>query len=153
MANIGRKNPGRPTSFGGAIDQLFQENLGRWIDDGMWSVGNLHNRNVPVNIRETDKTYEVEVMAPGLKKEDFQLHFSNNTLTISFDHKEEKTEEGEDNRWLRKEYRQQSFTRSFSIDDTVDVDKATARYDNGVLYLTLPKKEHAQSVSKTINVQ
>ena len=92
-------------------------------------------------------------MAPGLNKDDFQLHFSNNTLTISFEHKEEKNEPAEDNRWIRKEYRQQSFTRSFSIDDTVDVDKTSARYDNGVLRLTLPKKEHAQSASKTINVQ
>ena len=153
MANIGKKDTGRPTTFGGAVDQLFQQNLGRWIDDGMWSVGNLHNQNVPVNIRETDTTYELELMAPGLNKEDFQLHFSNNTLTISFEHKEEKSEQGEDKRWIRKEYRQQSFTRSFTIDDTVDVDKTSARYDNGVLRLTLPKKEHAQTTSKTINVE
>ena len=80
MASIGRKENGRSSTFGGAIDQLFQQNLNRWIDDGMWSVNNLHNRNVPVNIRETDKTYELELMAPGLNKDDFQLHLDRKSV-------------------------------------------------------------------------
>jgi HSP20 family protein len=154
MTNIIKKENARPATFGSVVDQLFQQNLNRWFDDGFWGFNGLQTRTgVPVNIRETDKTYEVEVVAPGLNKQDFQLQFSGDTLTISFEHKEEKTDSQENDRWLRKEYRTQSFTRTFTIDETVDVDKAAARYDNGILYLTLPKKEHAQRISRTIQVQ
>jgi HSP20 family protein len=154
MANIIKKENARPATFGSVVDQLFQQNLNRWFDDGFWGFNGLQTRTgVPVNIRETDKTYELEVVAPGLNKQDFQLQFSGDTLTVSFEHKEEKNDSQENDRWLRKEYRTQSFTRTFNIDETVDVDKAAARYDNGILYLTLPKKEHAQRISRTIQVQ
>jgi HSP20 family protein len=155
MTNIIKKENGHPATFGSVVDQLFQQNLNRWFDDEFWGFNGLQNRTqVPVNIREADKSYELELIAPGLSKQDFQLNFSGDKLTISFEHKEEKENKGEEgNRWLRKEYRKQSFTRTFNIDETVDADKATARYDNGILYLSLPKKEHAQKVSRTINVQ
>jgi HSP20 family protein len=154
MANIIKKDDGRQASFGSVVDQLFHHDLNRWFNDEFWGFNGMQTRStVPVNIRETDKSYEVEVMAPGLKKEDFQLQLSGDTLTISFEHKEESKTGGENDRWLRREYRAQSFSRSFNVDETVDVDKAKARYENGVLYLSIPRKENAQKISKTINVQ
>jgi HSP20 family protein len=114
----------------------------------------LQTRNqVPVNVRETDKNYEVEMIAPGLNKQDFRLEFSGGNLIVSFDHKEESNIEDEKNRWLRREYRRQSFTRTFSLDESIDADKVSAHYDNGVLQITLPKKAQAQKVSRMINVQ
>ncbi|HEV2353733.1 MAG TPA: Hsp20/alpha crystallin family protein, partial [Puia sp.] len=56
-------------------------------------------------------------------------------------------------RWIRREYRSESFSRSFNVDGTVDVDKANARYENGVLTLTLPKKEEAKRISRKIDVK
>lgn len=155
MSNIVKKDNGRPATFGTVVDQLFQQNLDRFFDDNFWGgYSGLQTRNqVPVNVRETDKHYEVEMIAPGLNKQDFKLEFSGGNLIVSFDHKEESNTEDEKNRWLRREYRRQSFTRTFSLDESIDADKVSAHYDNGVLQITLPKKAQAQKVSRMINVQ
>ncbi len=155
MANIIKQENARgAATFGSSVDQLFRHNLDRWFDDQFWGFNGLQTRSsVPVNIREEEKSYEVEVVAPGLQKQDFQLQFSGDALTISFEHKEENTQQGENDRWLRREYRKQSFTRTFTIDETVDIEKASARYENGILQLTLPKKPHAVKSSRTISVQ
>ena len=65
---------------------------------------------------------------------------------------ENKTEEKNEG-WLRQEYKKQTFARTFNLDDTVDVAKIAARYENGVLYLSFPKKEHAQKISRSISIQ
>ncbi|MBI2731492.1 MAG: Hsp20/alpha crystallin family protein [Sphingobacteriales bacterium] len=136
------------------MDQLLQDNLNRFFTDDFWGFNGLNQQvSVPVNLRETDKSYEMSVVAPGLHKEDFILNVNNDLLTVSYEHKEEKNEESKKDGWLRSEYRMQSFTRSFSLDDTVDVNKITASYNNGILHLTLPKKENAQRLSKTIEVK
>ena len=92
------------------------------------------------------------MVAPGLKKEDFQLAFTGETLTVSFGHRDQKAE-GDQRKWILREYRSASFSRSFTVDSTVDVEKAIARYDNGVLSLTLPKREEAKRSSRKIEVQ
>ncbi|HEV2479607.1 MAG TPA: Hsp20/alpha crystallin family protein [Puia sp.] len=154
MANIIKKEDGRQATFGTAMDQLFQQNLNRFFDDSFWGGSGMQMHNqVPVNVRETDKNYEVELIAPGLKKQDFSLEFSGDNLIVSFDHKEESNDHDDKNRWLRREYRRQSFTRTFTMDETIDADKVSAHYDNGVLQITLPKKPQAQKVSRTINIQ
>lgn len=154
MTNIIKKENGLPATFGSVVDQLFQTNLDRFLDDRFWGFNGLQSQTaIPVNIRETDKSFQLEVVAPGLRKEDFQLQFTGDALTVSFEHKEEGKGQEDNNRWLRREYRSRSFTRTFMLDDTIDADKATARYENGVLWLTLPKKEQAQKVSRTINIQ
>jgi HSP20 family protein len=153
MNNIIKRTDNRPKTFGSVVDELFQTNLNRFFDDRAWGFNGLQTEaRVPVNIRETDTTYEVEVVAPGLKKEDFHLSYTGDLLTISFEHNEEKTE-GEEKNWIRREYRSGSFSRSFQVDGTVDVEKAQAKYQNGVLLLTLPKKEEAKRISRKIDVQ
>jgi HSP20 family protein len=136
------------------VDRVFQNNLERFFDDNFWGDNGFSSRNqVPVNIRETDKTYEMELMAPGLNKQDFKLNIAGDTLTVSFDHKEENKQENDQQGWLRREYRRQSFSRSFNLDDTVDADKIKARYENGTLQLSLPKKENAQKVTRPIAIE
>jgi len=153
MNNIIKKTDTRPATFGSVVDELFQTNLNRFFDDRLWGFNGLSSdARVPVNIRETDTAYEVEVAAPGLKKEDFNLNFTGDTLTISFEHKEEKID-GDPKQWIRREYRSGSFSRSFTIDGTMDVNKANAHYENGVLSLTIPKKEEAKRISRKIDVQ
>lgn len=153
MNNIIKRTDNRPTTFGSVVDELFQTNLNRFFDDRLWGFNGLQSdARVPVNIHETDTAYEVEVVAPGLKKEDFQLSCTGDMLTISFEHKEESTGD-DDKKWIRREYRSGSFSRSFQVDGTVDVNKAQARYENGVLSLTLPKKEEAKRIPRKIDVQ
>lgn len=162
MANIMKRthgNGGGTTGsmmpFGGLVDNVLQSTLNRFFDDDFWGFNGLSasGNQVPVNIRETDKTYEMELVAPGLKKENFHVSMDNNLLTISFEHKEENKQENKGSGYLRQEYRMQSFSRSFNLDDTVDADKISAQYRDGVLHLTLPKKEGAQRIAKNIEIQ
>ncbi len=155
MANIVKRNNGNmPATFSGLVDRVFQDSLSRFFDDDFWGFdGMLTRTQVPVNVRETDKTYEIDVVAPGLRKEDFTVNVNNNVLTVSFEHKEENKEERKEEGLLRNEYRMQSFSRSFTLDDTVNADGITARYADGILHLSLRKKEGVQKVSKTIKVK
>jgi HSP20 family protein len=151
---IKKENGAQPAAFGSVIDQVFQNNLSRFFDDDFWGFnGSMPRNSVPVNIRETDANYELEIIAPGLKKQDFQLNLAGDTLTISFDHKDEKKEENKRNGWLKQEYRKQSFTRSFTLNESVDINKISARYEEGVLHVSIPKKEIAQKVSRVIDIQ
>lgn len=106
---------------------------------------------VPVNIRETEKEYVLELAAPGMNKEDFSVNLENNLLTVSGEKKEEKTAEGE--KLIRKEFKAQSFKRSFTLDDKINEEGITAQYVNGVLTLTLPKKEEVKPATKNISIQ
>lgn len=160
MTNIMRKENGgarvAPNSFSGLVDQIFQDNLGRFFDDSVWGFnGNraLSKNQVPVNVRETDKSYEMELVAPGLNKEDFKIGVNGDMLTVSFEQKQENQQENKDEGWLRKEFRMQSFSRSFSLDDSVDMNKITATYKDGMLHLSLPKKEGAQRINRTIEIK
>lgn len=144
--------PARPIT--GLIDQLFQNNLNRFFNDDFWGFNGLeHQVTVPVNLKETDKAYEMQLVAPGLRKEDFKLNVTNELLTVSFEQKDEQEQGSKEEGWLRKEYKMQSFSRSFNLDDSVDINKISAAYNNGILHLTLPKKENAQRISKSIEVK
>lgn len=115
-----------------------------WMD---WSNDNYSTTGTSlpaVNIRETGDTFEVEMAAPGMSKKDFRIELENNLLTISSEKKSE-SEKKEGERFTKKEFSYQSFSRSFTLPrEVVDDDKINARYDNGVLYLTIPKKEEAK---------
>jgi len=96
-----------------------------------------------VNIKENGDTFEVEVAAPGMAKDDFKVTLDGNLLTIS-SVKQEQNEEHKDN-YTRREFSYQSFQRSFELQkEVVDQDNIQARYENGVLRLTIPKKEEAK---------
>ncbi len=151
MNNIMKKETAKqPASFGSAIDQIFQNNLSRFFDDSFWGSDGFSTRQwIPVNIRETDKTYEMELAASGWQKEDFHLNIAADTLTVSVEPKENNNAQN----YLRQEFGKQPFTRSFMLEDTVDANNISARYNNGVLFVTLPKKESAQKVSRNIEIQ
>jgi HSP20 family protein len=93
------------------------------------------------NIKEKDNSYEIELAAPGMKKEDFKVELDNNVITISAEQKEEKTEEKEN--FTRREFSYNSFSRSFEVPTTVNAEKVDAQYKDGLLVLTLPKKQEA----------
>ncbi|SDG61672.1 Hsp20/alpha crystallin family protein [Psychroflexus sediminis] len=102
------------------------------------------NTTLPsVNIKENEDKFGVEVAVPGFDKKDFKIELNNNELTISSEKKEEhEKEEGE--RYTRREFSYQSFRRSFTLPNTVDGDKISAQYKNGVLYVDIPKREEAK---------
>ena len=95
-----------------------------------------------VNILEQDHQFEIELAAPGLKKEDFNVNLDNNVLTISAEQK--KSEASEDKLITRREFSYSAFSRSFTLPDTIEEEQIDANYEDGVLKLFLPKKETAQ---------
>ncbi|MGZ4033408.1 MAG: Hsp20/alpha crystallin family protein [Bacteroidia bacterium] len=91
------------------------------------------------NIIENGKDFKIELAAPGLERKDFHVEVNNGILTISAEKKEEKKEENEN--YKRREFSYNSFSRSFTLPENSVQDKIDAKYENGILHLTLPKKE------------
>lgn len=129
-----------PHTFGGLV-----KDMNKMFYDDNWS-----NVTAPVNIKETETAYEVQVVAPGLNKEDFKITVDDNNLKISFEQKEENKETSD--KWIRNEYRFRSFKRSFTLSDKVNAEGISARYTDGILYLNVPKKEAAEKTTKEISV-
>ena len=154
MTSIMKKaNGDLPLHFGSLVDQFFR-NPNRLMDTDFWGGDKfMNNGRVPVNIRETDTSFELEMVAPGLKKEDFHVDVTDRMLTVSFEYKETSEDNDKEKGYLRNEYRMQSFSRSFNLDDSVDASGIAARYMDGILYLTIPKKKEAQRISKKIEIQ
>ena len=103
-----------------------------------------------VNIKEENDKFVLEMAAPGLKKDDFNINLDNYVLTISSEKKEEQKED-KDN-YTRREFLYTSFSRSFTLPKTVDIDKIKADYKNGILTVTLPKKEEEAKLTKQIKI-
>jgi HSP20 family protein len=103
--------------------------------------------NLPsVNITEGDKNFKIELAAPGFEKKDFKVETDNGMLTISSE--KEKEDKEETDNYRRREFSYSSFRRSFQLPENSIQDKIEAKYENGVLKLTLPKKEISISKPK-----
>lgn len=125
------------TSWPSFVDEFFGNNIPGYFNEGYSGI------NAPaVNIAEGKEDFNIEIAAPGLEKNDFKINLENNVLTISSD-KESKKEE-KDGKYVRKEFSYTSFRRSFSLPDTVEGDKIEASHKNGILYITIPKREEAK---------
>lgn len=118
--------------------------LVRFFDDPFTKAffGETALNRPAVNVKETEDSYHLEVVAPGRNKDDFKLEVNDQILTISYE-VENKTEH-QDKGFTRREYRFDGFKRSFHLDDKVINDEAiSATYQDGILRVTLPKKEEA----------
>ncbi len=105
----------------------------------------------PVNIVEKTDGYQLEVAAPGLEKPDFTIKLEGNLLIISAEKKEETRNETD--KVIRKEFSSKTFKRSFTVDEKIDAAAISAKYENGILKVQLPKKEEVKVVAKEINIQ
>jgi HSP20 family protein len=106
-----------------------------------------------VNIKETDRDYRVEVACPGLDKKDFKIELDNDVLMISSQHEMSKEEKDESGNYTRREFSYQQFQRSFTLPENAEADKISANYDNGVLDISIPKKEQQQSKQQRKNIE
>ncbi|ASU34103.1 heat-shock protein [Mucilaginibacter xinganensis] len=111
----------------------------------------LASRVPAVNIAETENEFQIELAAPGLKKEDFKISLDKNVLSVSADKKVENVEEGK--KFSKREYSYNSFTRSFTLPETADQSKIEAEYNDGILKLNVAKKEEAKVQSREISVK
>lgn len=123
-----------------ALEEIMKP-WSEWLDD-RWPFSS----HMPaVNVKESDKHYEITMAAPGLEKNDFKIDVNGSTLTVSAE-KDEKKEEKE-NGFARKEYSYKSFSRTFTLPEDIMKEKIDANYKNGELILTLPKKEESMKAS------
>jgi HSP20 family protein len=103
------------------------------------------------NVSETASEFKVDLSAPGLNREDFKVEIEDGALVISAEKEEEKKEEKEN--YKRQEFSYNSFSRSFQLPENVSEDKINAKYENGMLHISIPKKEvSAPKAKKAIKV-
>ena len=123
-----------------------------FFDDDFFTAVPSRTANVPaVNIKEDDNAFNIEVAAPGLTKNDFKINVDNRILTISSETKKEDEEKGEN--FTKKEFSYSAFTRSFTLPETVKEEEISAKYEDGILKLTLPKLEEAKTkAAKEISI-
>lgn len=119
-----------PTSFSSVLDRFFSDAVAR-------SGGSTFTPKV--DIVENEKSYEIHMAAPGLSKEDFKIEVNENYLTISGERKFSSEKKEKNFHSIETQYG--SFSRSFSLPENVDGSKINAKYNNGILELTLPKDE------------
>ena len=139
--------PSLPSVF----DRFFEGDMMDWGNSNFAAT----NSTLPaVNVKEDDNEFQIDVAAPGLKKEDFKLDYDNGRLTISSEKKNE-SEVKEGKKITRREFSYQSFQRSFTVPETmVDGDKIKASYADGILHIALPKREEVKpKPAKQIKIQ
>ncbi len=127
--------------IGNIFDSIFNEPL---------SATRFTNQIPAVNISETASGYEVDLAAPGLKKEDFKINLEKHELSVTVK-KELSKEEGR--KFSKREFSYLSFTRTFMLPETIDVEKINASYNDGILHLEFMKKEEEKDVLKIIDVK
>lgn len=148
MTLVNLRNRPVSTNFNNVVDTFFSGFPSVFRDD--FSTPQI-KQFAPVNVKEVENGYQLEVVAPGLEKENFALSLDKNILTISAEQKRESEAKSETH--LRREYKFQSFKRSFTVDENIDTENIDAKYINGVLVVSLPKKAEVKPATKQISVQ
>jgi HSP20 family protein len=142
LVNFNNRTRNTAPYFNNVFDNLFSDALVK---------NNTIDKSPRVNISETEKAYVIDLAAPGLKKEDFQINLKKDTLSVWAEVKTEDKEVVKD--FTRKEFEYKSFARSFNLPDTADGDQITAEYKDGILSIVIAKKDDAKLQHKEIKVQ
>ena len=135
------------------FNQPSMKTLDSFLDNLLNEIPSAQSNgfNFPlVNISETKENFELEFNVPGRNKEDFKITVDKNILTVSFDKKEETKDENK--KQIKKEFTLHPFKRSFTLDEKVIADNIAAKYENGLLVLSIPKKEELKAEAKQIAV-
>jgi HSP20 family protein len=125
------------------FDDFFQSD--NFLND-RWLNKQFKQTLPAVNIKENKNEFNIEFASPGFTKKDFKIDLDQDVLTISAEKEKEKTEESD--AFTRKEFSYNSFSRSFTLPKTVNAEKIDAKYNDGILKLSIPKKEDAKLLPK-----
>ena len=130
------RKPARVRRFDSLFDQFMNRNLADFFG------ADAPVASAPaVNIKETETAFELELAAPGLERDNFDISTQDDVLTIRAERQHTSEENNEDTGYKRREFNYSSFARSFHLPEHIDADQIGAKYENGVLHLTLPKRE------------
>lgn len=127
-----------PAFFNDTLDRLWKDELVQWMPS--------------VNIKERADDFKIDLAVPGMDKKDFKIEVENEVLTVSGERKEEKSEENEN--VTRREFHYGSFKRTFTLPENADAEKINANYKDGLLSLTVGKREDSrQKPKKQITIE
>jgi HSP20 family protein len=147
MTVLTRWDPFREfTTLQDRMNRLFRDSFGEGHDEALTSS----TFAPPVDVYEDEHNLTLKIEVPGIDEKDVQVKIENNTLTVHGERRFEKEEKEENFRRVERHYG--SFTRSFTLPNTVDVERAQANYDKGILKIQLAKKAEAKPKQIKINV-
>lgn len=116
-----------------------------WLNSSLANWKSSGTTLPAVNVMETNDDFRIEVAAPGMKRDDFKVELDNNVLTISSQREDNREENERSGSYTRREFSYQSFQRSFTLpENKVEGEKIAARYVDGILQVTVPKREDAK---------
>ncbi|WP_445738133.1 Hsp20/alpha crystallin family protein [Mariniflexile sp.] len=124
------------------LPSWFDDMLGKGLGTEFMSNFNTGITLPAVNVINSDNEFVIDMAVPGLKKSDFEINVDNHVLSIGVESKTENSEKTES--YTRREFGYSSFNRTFAIPDSVDADKISADYNDGILKIHLPKREEAK---------
>jgi HSP20 family protein len=140
------------------LNKANNSNLNPWLTDVLGSVFNESIHNAPyisrvpaVNIAENANEFHIELAAPGLKKDDFKITLDKNKLSVTVNRKNENPDDVK--KFSKQEFSYNNFEKSFTLPDSVDFSKIDAKYEDGILVLTIAKKEEAKLVKREIAIK
>lgn len=138
--NVIKVNPFAPSrTFGHLMDEIFNKSIADMVGSDYAIT------NPSVNIIEKENAFLLELAVPGLEKSDFNINVEKGQLIISAEKESKKIEENE--KWTRKEFNYGKFSRSFTLGDQVNPEAITAEYQNGILTVSVAKKEEEKEKS------
>ncbi|RZL66687.1 MAG: Hsp20/alpha crystallin family protein [Pedobacter sp.] len=141
LVNFNNRTRNTAPYFNNVFDSLFSEAV---------SKNKMVDKSPNVNIHENETAYVIELAAPGLKKEDFQINLKKDMLSVWAEVKKDETQIAKD--YTRKEFDFSSFARSFNLPETADGEKITAEYKDGILVINIGKKDDTKLQHKEIVV-
>lgn len=145
-----------PSIFGeNMFDDFFSDPFGMMVPQTRDALYGKHAKNLmKTDIRETEDSYELDVDLPGFKKDEVSIDLKDGYLTISAAKGLDKDEEDKKGKYIRQERYAGSCSRSFYVGEDVEAGEVAARFENGILQLSIPKKEHKQlPKNSTIQIQ
>ena len=147
MTIVRRSSPfGELVSLRQAMDRLFEDSF---VRPRMWATQGLEGTSLALDAHVNSDELVVQAALPGVKPEDVEITIENGTLTISGDSRSESKDEN--NQYLLQEIRRGSFTRAITLPNGLELDKAQASFDNGVLTLRIPRAEQVKPRTIRIN--
>ena len=142
MKSLVNTNGNSFSSIPSLLNSLFNDD---WVESSLTNWKAARASMPAVNVRDTNDDFVIEVAAPGLKRDDFKIELDNNVLTVCSDKEANREKKGRDGEYMRREFSYQAFQRSFSLPEArVEGGKISAKYTDGVLYVTIPKREDAK---------
>ncbi|KLT64239.1 Hsp20/alpha crystallin family protein [Pedobacter sp. BMA] len=141
LVNFNNRTRNTAPYFNNVFDSLFSDAI---------TKNKMVDKSPNVNIHENGSAYVIELAAPGLKKEDFQINLKKDTLSVWAEVKKDESQVAKD--FTRKEFDYSSFARSFNLPEQADGDKITAEYKDGILSINISKKDNTASLHKEIVV-